>query len=97
MPRLPLTAKGAGLVLALFSPVIYAGEWESYKEIKANLIRSEKGSKSLPLPTWINALEFEPRPHYWLDDKKSATPIPPVSQNAPISNSASSGSDSKPR
>jgi len=71
MPRLPLTAKGAGLVLALFSPLGYTGEWESYQDLKAHVVRSDKAAKSRPLPNWVTAREFEPRPHYGLDSIKA--------------------------
>lgn len=79
MPRLPLMAKGAGLVLALFSPLLYANEWQSYLDLKAALIRSEKTVKPRPLPNWLTALDFEPRPHYWLENKN-----PPVTESANV-------------
>lgn len=41
-----------------------------YLEMKAAVARS-KATSSRPLPAWLKAREFEPRPHYWLDDKIS--------------------------
>lgn len=95
MRRLPLTAKGAGLVLALFSPFSYSGEWEAYQDLKAHVVRSDKAAKARPLPIWLTAREFEPRPHYWLEVKQPNTPPPP--QNAPLPSPVPSGVDNQSR
>lgn len=72
--RLPLTAKGAAFVVAFFPLIACAGEWEAYQELKAAMVRSTAKAPR-PLPKWLEALDFEPRPHYWLDRDK---PPPPV-------------------
>lgn len=81
--KLPVSGKGAGLVLAFFPILAGAGEWESYKDLKAAMVRSE-AKRDLPLPPWIAAPVLQPRP--WpdtqtpTDDRRSfiVQPPPPV-------------------
>lgn len=96
--RLPLTAKGAALVVAFFPIIACAGEWEAYQELKAAMVRST-AKATRPLPKWLDALDFEPRPHYWLDRNKPPLPpfiigsppdVPPPPA-APVSATASTG------
>lgn len=80
--RLPLTAKGAALVVAFFPLITIAGEWEAYLELKAAMVRST-AKATRPLPKWLEALDFEPRPHYWLDRGKPPPPVVILGSESP--------------
>lgn len=80
--RLPLTAKGAALVVAFFPLIACAGEWEAYQELKAAMVRSTAKAPR-PLPKWLEALDFEPRPHYWLDRGKPPPPVTILGSESP--------------
>lgn len=71
--KLPVSGKGAGLVLAFFPILAGAGEWEEYKDLKAAMVRSE-AKRDHSLPRWIVAEPFRPRP--W--DVKTESEEPPV-------------------
>lgn len=80
--RLPLTAKGAAFVVAFFPLIASAGEWEAYQELKAAMVRSTAKAPR-PLPKWLEALDFEPRPHYWLDRGKPPPPVAILGSESP--------------
>lgn len=83
MPRFPHRVKGAGVLLALFSSLVHANEWQAYQDIKAALIRSTS-KHDRPLPKWLAAQDFEPRAHYWLNEKKSSGPVlPEINHESP--------------
>jgi hypothetical protein len=58
---------------ALFSIPVQAGEWENYLELKEAVVRS-KAKRDIPLPSWIDARPYEPRPHSYLETRKPQAP-----------------------
>lgn len=75
----------AALSGAVFAFPSVASELEEYDALRAALVRSP-AKKDRPLPKWVKAQEFEPRPHYWLELQRPvlAAPVPqtpPVTAN----------------
>lgn len=54
----------AALSSAVFPIVTIAGEWEAYQDLKAAMVRST-AKHDRPIPKWLVAPDFKPRP--WLD------------------------------
>lgn len=72
----------AALSGAVFPFPSFASELDEYEALKTALVRSAV-SKDRPLPKWIKADDFEPRPHYHLDDKPRPLERPPVESVKP--------------
>lgn len=74
----------AALSGAVFQFPAFASELDEYHALKDALVRS-KAKKDRPLPRWIKAEEYEPRPHYWLTLKvpqvEALQPTPALTDN----------------
>lgn len=65
---------------ALFSIPATAGEYESYKDLRAALVRSES-RRDIPLPPWAARLEYKrPDVWYWTSDLTGKAYAPPTPQ-----------------
>lgn len=69
----------AALSGAVFSFPSLASEMDEYDALRDALVRSQ-AKKDRPIPKWVKAEDWQPRPHYWLDLKKEQ----PISNNQPL-------------